>query len=93
MGSDVVETATFETETWLKFGDETENEISSKTPKPRLETWSSRSRLDASKFMHFAEIKKNVVIIYDLNVFQIPGIFPTYLFLTCIYNKQNIFEL
>jgi len=38
MGSDVVETATFETETWLKFGDETENEISSKTPKPRLET-------------------------------------------------------
>jgi len=34
--SDVVETATFETETWLKFRDETET--SSKTPRPRLET-------------------------------------------------------
>jgi len=36
--SDVVETATFETETWLKFRDETETETSSKTPRPRLET-------------------------------------------------------
>jgi len=34
--SDVVETVTFETETWLKFQNETET--SSKTPRPRLET-------------------------------------------------------
>jgi len=34
--SDVVETVTFETETWLKFRDETET--SSKTPRPRLDT-------------------------------------------------------
>jgi len=32
--SDVVETVTFETETWLKFQDETET--SSKTSRPRL---------------------------------------------------------
>ena len=32
--SDVVETVTFETETWLKFRDEIET--SSKTPRPRL---------------------------------------------------------
>jgi len=31
---DVVETVTFETETWLKFRDETETETSSKTPRP-----------------------------------------------------------
>jgi len=41
ISSDVVETVTFETETWLKFRDETET--SSKTP--RLETWSSKPRL------------------------------------------------
>jgi len=34
--NDVVETVTFETETWLKFRDETKSETSSKTP--RLET-------------------------------------------------------
>jgi len=52
VGSDVVETVTFEIETetwlkfrdeteidtWLKFRDETETETSSKTPRPRLET-------------------------------------------------------
>jgi len=80
VGSDVVETVTFEIETetwlkfrdeteidtWLKFRDETETETSSKTPRPRLETWSSRLRLETSKFVHFAEIfQKNVVITSD----------------------------
>jgi len=43
--SDVVESVTFETETWLKFRGEIE--AWSKTPRrrPRLETWSSRPRL------------------------------------------------
>jgi len=66
--SEVVKIVTFETETWLKFRDETETDTSSKTPRPRLETWSSRPRprLKTSKFVHFAEIfHKNVVIISD----------------------------
>jgi len=40
--SDVVQTVTFATETWLNFRDETET--SSKTPRPRLEAWMSRLR-------------------------------------------------
>ena len=71
--SGVVKTVTFKTETWLKFRDETET--SSKTPRPRIETWSSRPRLEISKFVHFSK-KKNVVITSDLH-FLISGIFPT----------------
>jgi len=57
ISSDVVETVTFETETWLKFRDYTETETLSKTSRPRLETLlSSRPRLETSKFVHFAEI-------------------------------------
>jgi len=66
LSSDVVDTITFETETWLKFRDKTET--SSKTVRPRLETWSSRPRpkLETSKFVHFAEIfQKNVIIASD----------------------------
>ena len=67
--SDVVET-----ETWLKFRDETET--SSETP--RLETWSSRPRLETSKFVHFVEfVFWNVVVTSESNFFQISGIFPT----------------
>jgi len=56
MSSDVVETVTFEieSETWSKFPDKTET--SSKTPRPRLETWSSRRRFETSKFVHFSGI-------------------------------------
>jgi len=55
--SDVVET-----ETWLKFRDETS---------------SKNSETETSNFVHFAEIKKNIVITSDLIFFQISGIFPT----------------
>jgi len=50
------ETVTLETATWLKFRDETETETLSKTPRPRRKTWSSRPRLETSKFVHIAEI-------------------------------------
>jgi len=33
-GSDVVETVTFETETWLKFRDETETSSTTSRPRP-----------------------------------------------------------
>ena len=42
---DEVATVTFETETWLKFRDETETKTSSKNP-----------RLETSKFRHFVKI-------------------------------------
>ena len=67
-GSDVVET-----ETWLKFLDETET--SSKTPRPRLEVRDRGSRLQNLCILQ--KFKKNVVITSDLNFFQISGIFPT----------------
>ena len=61
--SDVVEIITFETETktWLKFRDKTET--SPKTPRPRLrlETWSSRPRLETSNFVHFAKFFEKIL--------------------------------
>jgi len=44
--SDVVETVTSETETWLKFRDETE----ALSNKPRPRPGSSRTRLETSRF-------------------------------------------
>jgi len=46
--SDLVENVTFETETWLKFQDETET--SPKTLRPRRETWRSWPRLRLQNF-------------------------------------------
>jgi len=42
------------------------------------ETWSSRPRIETSKFVHFAEFfLKDVVITSESNFFHISGIFPT----------------
>jgi len=67
------QTVTFytETDTWLKFRDETET--SSKTP--TIEVWDRDSRLQ--NLCVLPKLKKNVVITSDLNFFQISGIFPT----------------
>jgi len=57
-------TVTFEIETWLKLQD-------------RDFIKNPRSRLETSKFVHFAELKKNVVVTSKLIFFQISGIFLT----------------
>jgi len=58
--------------------DRDETETSSKTSRPRLDTWSSRPRFETSKLVHFAKnFILNVVITSDFNFFQISGIFPT----------------
>jgi len=55
---DVIEAISFEAETatWLKFRDETET--SSKTPRPRFETWSSRLRPRLKNLCIFLKLKK-----------------------------------
>ena len=83
--SDVVETVTFETETWLNFQNETET--SSKTPRPRLET---------SKFVHFAEKKKYIYISslhLTWNFFQFLAFFQRVLFVSYLQIQQKICEL
>ena len=61
------------TETWLKFRDETET--SSKTSRPTLETWSPRPRLETSKFVHFAELKKMLSSLLTWNFFKFLAFF------------------
>jgi len=53
--SEVVKIVTFETETWLKFRDETETDTSSKTPRPRLEV---RDRDRDSKLQNLCILPK-----------------------------------
>ena len=77
VGSDVVNTVTFETETKTLL----------KTSRPRLQN--SRDR--DSRLQNMPNLKKNVVITSKMNFFQISGMF--WLFLTCKYNKQKIVEL
>ena len=74
--SDVVETAAFETETWLNLRDE----ISSKflRPRPTFDTWNSRPRLEISKFCalcwNFLKISSPLP---SWIFFQISGFFPS----------------
>ena len=90
--SDVVETETFETETWLKFRDETETDTSSKTPRPRLVTWNSRPRprLETRENLCILpNLKKMLSSLRTWIFFKFLSFFQRVLFLTCKYNKQK----
>jgi len=73
-GSDVVESVTFETETWLKLRDGERDFI--KNPETQIRDLTFKT--ETSKFVHFAEMLwKNVVITSKLNFVRISGTFPT----------------
>jgi len=69
--SDVVETVTFETETWLKLRDR------DFIKNPETETWPSRPSLETSKFIDFAEIFFKCRHHFQVDFFQISVIFPS----------------
>ena len=75
----------FETETWLKFRDETET--SSKSPRPKLKTW--RSRLETSKFVRFTEIFKKCRHHFWLHFFNFLAFFRSALVVSYLQIQQT----
>jgi len=79
---DVVETVTFniETETWLKFRDRDGDRDFIKN---------SETETEISKFVHFAEIKQNVVMTSELNFFKFLELFELVLVISYLQIQQT----
>jgi len=91
ISSDVVETATFETETWLKFRNEAETETSSKTPNrdSRLEVRDRDSKINAF-WRNLKKCPHRFWLEFFSNFWHFSDVYS--LFLTCKCNKQKIVE-